>query len=267
MLCILLLLFCNGMYMLIQVGLDTSNNQPVTIASDTEIVSNGKLSIELQFMAQVNLPTGQLEAWNDTYKQPYIDAASQWLSALTGIEGKDNHNIVIQITVDELQGGNGAAGPDADENVGIYTFPTAGSLLIGNHTYVQEFDGVEFYATIMHEIGHVIGIGTYTQAYTTYDAQTDGNVFRGPDSNKGVELYNILYGTEVDFVPMSSNGGHLYDYILFDDNPRYLSDGSVMPPLTKELMANGVVFGSVTLGVLDDIGYIIDYSAAETYSP
>ena len=28
-----------------------------------------------------------------------------------------------------------------------------------------------------------------------------------------------------------------------------------------------IVFGKVTLGVLDDIGYIVDYAAAEHYTP
>lgn len=32
-------------------------------------------------------------------------------------------------------------------------------------------------------------------------------------------------------------------------------------------MANGVVFGAVTLGVLDDIGYQVSYSGAESYQP
>ncbi|MEO1289167.1 MAG: hypothetical protein AAFV93_15495 [Chloroflexota bacterium] len=246
---------------------DDEEPQFGTIVSDTEIVSNGTLTIELQFMDQVNLPTGVQEDWSDTYKQLYVDAANQWLSALIGIEGRDNHTIIIQITVNELRGGNGAAGPDSDEQIGQYTFPTSGSLIIGSHTYEEGFDQIEFYANILHEIGHIIGIGSYTEAYTTYDEETDGNIFRGPDSNRGVEFYNALYGADVDFVPMSDDTGHLYDYVLQEDSQRFLPDGSLLPPLTHEFMANGVVFGSVTLGVLDDIGYIVDYSAAEVYTP
>ncbi|MFT5711684.1 MAG: hypothetical protein ACI9DQ_000079 [Glaciecola sp.] len=52
--------------------------------------------------------------------------------------------------------------------------------------------------------------------------------------------------------PISDDGGHLYDYVLQEDKKRVLDNGPVflqtrLAPLTQELMANGVVFGAVTL--------------------
>ncbi len=238
-----------------------------TTVSATERVSNEKLTLELQFMDQVQLPTGEAKDWDTDFKQPYIDAAHKWLSALTGVEGKDQHTIVIQITVNKFNGGNGAAGPSADEQVGPYTFPKQGELIIGNHTYVAGFDQVEFHANILHEIGHIIGIGSYTEAFMTKDPATNRNIFRGPVTNHGVNQYNAIYGTYLDYVPMSDDGGHLYDFVLQEDKEWRLVDGTTLPPMTKEFMANGHTFGAVTLGVLDDIGYEIDYSAAESYTP
>ena len=61
-------------------------------------------------------------------------------------------------------------------------------------------------------------------------------------------MYNEIYGTTVDFVPISDDRGHLYDYVQQEDMPRTLADGSTLPPLTKEFMANGHRFWKGYLG-------------------
>ena len=81
------------------------------------------------------------------------------------------------------------------------------------------------------------------------------------------QKYNQIYGNSYQYVPISDDGGHLYDYVLQEDKKRILDNGKVLAPLTQEFMANGVVFGAVTLGVLDDIGYQVSYSGAEGYKP
>ena len=138
-------------------------------------------------MDTVQFENGESRAWSDTLKQPYVDAANQWLRALVGVEGKAEHTITIQVTVNTLSGGNGVAGPSEEETIGAFTLPVKGELIIGNHTYISGFDQVEFYANILHEMGHIIGIGSFTEAFVTHDAATNGPVFRGPNSNKGVE--------------------------------------------------------------------------------
>jgi hypothetical protein len=195
----------------------------------------------------------------------YINAATKWLSALTSVDGKALHSIKMKIFVKALAGGNGQAGPDSEEKVGDFLIPTSGELTIGNHTYAEGFDPIEFYANILHEMGHIVGIGSYTEAYTKRDATYKGNVFRVDDSI-AVEKYNEIYGTSFDFVPMSDDGGHLYDYVLQEDKRRVLDNGMEIPPLTKEFMANGTTFGAVTLAVLDDIGYQVSYSGTDTYT-
>ena len=239
----------------------------VTNGKASDVVTNGKLTLDLQFMDQVQLPNGQKIDWTPALKQPYVNAANKWLSALQGIEGTDTHTITIEITVTPLATGNGEAGVTEDAEVGQYVFPVAGEIIIASHTYEDDFDQIEFNANIIHEMGHVLGVGTITEDYTTHDTATNGPVFRGIETNRGVELYNQIYGTTVDFVPISDDRGHLYDVVLQEDQPRQLPDGSPLPSMTKEVMANGHVFGSVALGVLDDIGYIVDYSAAEIYVP
>jgi len=162
------------------------------------------------------------------------------------------------------------AGPDTEVELNGFSFPTSGEMVIGNHTYVDGFDQVEFKANILHELGHIIGIGSFSEQFMTRDSATKGNVFRLPSQHgesKAVAEYNRIYSNNLDYVPFSDDGGHLYDYVLAGDKKRFLADGSEVPTLTKEFMANGVVYGRVTLAVLDDMGYDVDYTNAEIYAP
>lgn len=253
---------------------DASNGKDSSAdaVSDTETVSNANISFELQFMNQVNLQGNKKEDWNDRYKQAYIDAANQWLLSLRGIEGQtEHHTVKIKVRVKDLPNANGMAGPDAEVEIGHFIFPTAGEMIIGNHTYAEGFDQVEFKANILHELGHIIGIGSFTEDFLSDDLASKGKVFRLPAesgrASKAVAEYNRIYSNNLDYVPFGNDGGHLYDYVDGGDEKRFLADGSVLPPLTKEFMANGHVYGHVTLAVLDDIGYVVDYTNAEIYTP
>lgn len=236
-----------------------------------EKVSNENITFELQFMNQVALQGGKKEAWTAAYKQPFIDGSNQWLLSLRGIDNQPEHlTVKIKVRVKDLPNANGMAGPDTEVELNGFNFPTSGEMIIGNHTYVKGFDQVEFKANILHELGHIIGIGTFSEQFMTMDATTKGNVFRLPSElgeSKAIAEYNRIYANTLDYVPFSDDGGHLYDYVLGGDKKRFLADGSDLPTLTQEFMANGVVFGRVTLAVLDDMGYSVDYNNAEIYTP
>ena len=250
-----------------------SGEQTSTVdkVSDTETVSNANISFELQFMNSVELQGDKKEAWTTDYKQPFIDASNQWLLSLRGIDNQPEHlTIKIKVRIKDLPNANGMAGPDTEVELNGFNFPTSGEMIIGNHTYEKGFDQVEFKANILHEIGHIIGIGTFTEEFMIKDSTIKGNVFRLPakyGASKAVAEYNRIYSNNLDYVPFSDDGGHLYDYVLAGDTKRFLADGSEVPTLTKEFMANGVVYGRVTLAVLDDIGYVVDYTNAESYTP
>jgi len=239
--------------------------------SETEIVSNENISFELQFMNRLALQQGKTEAWSQDYKQPFIDASKQWLLSLRGVDDQPQHlTIKIKVRVKDLPNANGMAGPDTEVEVNGFSFPTSGEMIIGNHTYVAGFDPIEFKANILHELGHIIGIGSFSEKFVTLDPTAQGNVFRLPaqyGASKAVAEYNRIYSNDLDYVPFSDDGGHLYDTVLQEDKKRYLADGSAVPELTKEFMANGVTYGRVTLAVLDDMGYVVDYTNAESYVP
>lgn len=250
-----------------------TSGQPNTTddVSATEKVSNANITFELQFMNSVELEGNKKEPWTAAYKQPYIDASNQWLLSLRGIDNQPEHlTVKIKVRIKDLPNANGMAGPDTEVEINGFNFPTSGEMIIGNHTYVKGFDQVEFKANILHELGHIIGIGSFSEEFMTVDPTIKGNVFRLPSkhgASKAVAEYNRIYSNTLDYVPFSDDGGHLYDYVLAGDKKRFLANGSEVPTMTKEFMANGVVYGRVTLAVLDDMGYVVDYTNAEIYTP
>lgn len=244
-----------------------ATSSTATSTANTVIpVSNNGMTFELEFVDQLKLENNISAAWSDAYQKPYIDAANKWLNALLSVEGKAHHTIRMKIYVEQLDGGNGLAGPDAEESVGSFTFPTTGTMKIGNHTYANNFDQVEFHANILHEMGHIIGIGSFTENFMEHYAPLKGNVLK-IENSIAAEQYNKIYNNAHKYVPLSDDGGHLYDYVLQEDKQRVLADGSILQPLTKEFMANGAIFGAVTLAVLDDIGYRVSYEGVESYTP
>lgn len=267
----------NGNYTFKNFTISTADQTPsaeqsgTDVVSETEHVSNANITFELQFMNNLALQGNKKEAWSSAYKQPYIDAANQWLLSLRGVDNQPGHlTVQVKVRVKDLPNANGMAGPDSEVEVNGFYFPTRGEMIIGNHTYAEGFDQVEFKANIMHELGHIVGIGTFSEQFVTMDPTIKGNVFRLPAEHgpsKAVAEYNRIYSNNLDYVPFSDDGGHLYDYVLAGDKKRYLANGAEVPTLTQEFMANGVAYGRVTLAVLDDMGYDVDYTNAEIYTP
>ena len=124
---------------------DNSGGNSADAISETESVSNANITFELQFMNTLALQGDKKEAWTMAYKQPFIDASNQWLLSLRGVDNQPGHLIVkIKVRVKDLPNANGMAGPDSEVEVNGFNFPTSGEMIIGNHTYVQGFDQVEF---------------------------------------------------------------------------------------------------------------------------
>lgn len=226
--------------------------------SATSTVSNKGLSIKLLFLSPKKIQEWML-TWTPTHQQAYINAAQTWLNAITGVDGAIHHTITIRIAVSKLENANGEAGPDELADYANYSFPVSGEVLIGQHTYAPGFDQQEFHANILHEIGHVLGFGTLTQPYVSYDENSEGYVFYKQNS-KAVALYQQLYNTHVNFVPFSEDQGHLYDHVLSEDAKRVSKTAGEIPALSDEVMANGYILGPISLAILDDIGYNVDYS-------
>ena len=149
----------------------------------------------------------------------------------------------------------------------------------------------QYYYVVLHELGHILGIGpfwsssdpiyapitSYTDANdsTTKYYYTGTNAFKQYKSYLSSDLSNAVVG-----LPIEDNGGSgtadvhpeegLENEVSSDT--RYIN-GIFHPGINEELMT-GWMEGSptdtplsrVTLGFLEDMGYIVNYSDAESFS-
>jgi surface protein len=170
--------------------------------------------------------------------------------------------------------------------------------------YDEENDLTEMYAVTLHELGHVLGVGTrfnmdfermyvyngttgeqlpyfYRSVYYEEDNEFwhDLNpVYKGPNA---VREYNKITGLKYDALPVENSGGvgtrgsHFEEGIHsdFSEEERiymYRGQEVVLPPLTHELMSGwhdygGTPLSRITIGLLEDMGYVVDYSKADEY--
>lgn len=232
-------------------------------------------------------------------RQTFIDAADYWNSAITGYDLISDysgfptpHGLTIDASLPAMDGVGktlGSAGwqtatyydnnPVGQPTVALY-YTTTGSMqfdsadvdiLIANNT---------FYGVVLHEMAHVLGIGTlwpYNNNLngTTYNLYNTGSgQYTGPNALAQWQTeFNMPSAT---FVPVELGGGPGTANGHWNENDGgggltgIVSVDNGMD-FTNELMtgwaSNTFFVSRTTLGGLDDLGYIIDYSKAGVVNP
>jgi hypothetical protein len=113
-------------------------------------------------------------------------------------------------------------------------------------------------SVILHEMGHVLGIGTiWTDKGLLSGAGTNDPIFTGLNATA---QYNQIFGTNAPGVPVENMGGpgtagaHWRESILDNElMTGYLNNGT--NPLSR-----------ITVGSLADLGYTVNYAAADPYT-
>lgn len=234
------------------------------------------LDISLTFSGQINSGTTARD-FTDSDKALFFQAVEIWRKAIRGVAGlTTSHELAITVSVPGPLPGDGAASIADTIMVGDNILPVTAELQINGAKYDSSYldpanytpvNRVEDLANIVHEIGHILGIGSLwgeeDRNFVVESAALGGNIYQQPN---GLAQYQRVFSTTLDYVPLAANKAHYYDYILSDDTERKPTDGSMAPPpLTYELMSNSRFLSRVTLGMLEDIGWIVDYSMADIY--
>lgn len=197
-------------------------------------------------------------------------------------------DLLIQVSMADLGSSVIALAGFTDIRIGNSSAPANGNFsqsglpYIGEMTINTTFEtAVGLANTITHEIGHVIGFGTLWQAGVgsfpdlVTGIGTDDPVFVGSNA---VREYNSIFSTVGSSVPLyevssatppaydGSYGSHWRDSV-FNDYPYYGELMTSAYPVDGD--ANGAVIPSllsrVTVGALDDLGYVVNYRGAEAY--
>jgi leishmanolysin len=192
----------------------------------------------------------------------FRQAANRWSQIITGdlpnvtFNGIPVDDVLIAASAGFIDGSSGvlgSAGPDRFRS---------GSLLPYHGT--MDFDSADMawmeasgtlYYTVLHEMGHVLGIGTIWEARgLLWGAGTSNPRFIGPAATA---TYNAIHGTSAVGVPVEAGGG----------------DGTRDSHWRESVFGNEVMTGwvdsgfnpisRVTVASLRDLGYQVNMGAAD----
>ena len=104
--------------------------------------------------------------------------------------------------------------------------------------------------TITHEMGHAFGFTPNANVFSRWFA---GDTFIGPNA---LREYNSLFGRSATSVPLQAGVRAHWDETTFGDE--------LMSPTT---FGRREYISRVTVGALQDMGYTVNYAAAEPYTP
>ena len=248
---------------------------------------------------------------SDIERQTFVDAAAYWNSVITGFKAPyfyENDGVTVATApptltitaslpaIDDIGGTLGQAGPMTAryaDNDNLTPHPTYSRYYVS--TGFMEFDVADvaamisantFYGVVLHEMGHVLGIGTMWDFNTTSEGIVGNPIYRAADpsvtdNDQPVGAYTGQYAlakwiaefdrTGATFVPVEKGGGagtangHWNE---FDGGGIGIGPVSNLTglDLSQELMtgwASDVFFVSeMTLGSLEDLGFEVDYSKA-----
>jgi len=223
-----------------------------------------------------------------------LSTFNRWESLIT-IDSRfgSSYTITISYIIDTLDAGVlGGASITNSSYVDTYVYgnvvPLTANITM-NNTYLQGMkttvrnDGyTSYYHVLLHEIGHILGIGSFWYLTgcpkTSYDDNgTTKYYYTGTNAFREYKLHfgnNTFVG-----VPIEDDGGAGTSGVHPEEGPeggvssdnRYIN-GILHPGLDTELMT-GWLDGSpvstplsrITLGFLEDMGYTVNYNLADVY--
>ncbi|WP_439626598.1 pre-peptidase C-terminal domain-containing protein [Gemmata sp.] len=197
----------------------------------------------------------------------FQQAAARWAQVITGdlpnatYQGVAVDDVLIDASGASIDGAGGIlgqAGPDAFRSGGA-GLPIHGTMEFDSADLAaMEADG-SLLAVILHEMGHVLGIGTLWQSSGLLTGFGGTNPrFTGTHA---VAEYNQIFGTNVTGVPVESGGGPGTAYGHWSET---VFDNELM---TGYINGSSQPLSRVTVASLWDLGYAVNLSAADAYTP
>jgi hypothetical protein len=240
--------------------LDQAQTQPI---SQTSPGVAGKSNIQSLFNIDIIYADNSL---NDEQKTLVETAVGRWeqavLSELPDAGEIDDLQItVIGAGVDGPGGVLAFAGPRAfraPQPDGKPGLPITGEITID---LVDAVASRGFVDVVVHEIGHVMGIGTIWDQFLV-NRGSPGVAYVG---DNGVEEYGRLFGTSASSVPVQAQvEGHWDPIQLANELMNPFSAGGFELPADADPLLR---FSRLTIGALEDFGFAVNYAAADTYGP
>jgi hypothetical protein len=203
------------------------------------------------------------EAFSEEIKAGIQNAADFWENVISGSTFDGDHLLTIEVGGKDLGKSTLAEATFSETKIDTNgnLLPIAGEATVNtNPEILQQFNSHDqhFIDTIDHEFGHVLGIGTLWEENKLIDVN---NGVYNANTNAG-KAYGELQGLSVSkAIPITTGEGegsdlsHWQEEIFGNELMSHQGeDPSVHQPLSK-----------VTIASLDDIGWNVNYGAAEIY--
>ncbi len=230
--------------------IDMAGNSLTTPAKSVTIADSG-FSIDLVY-------TG-----DTTYQSYFAQAAARWAEVIVGdvpdIDGIDD--LRISIAVGDIDGPGGQLGSGNPTSFRPSTLdwglPYEGEINLDGEDIPAQIANGTFLNLIIHEMGHVLGFGGN---FDLVGLLEPNNLFRYVGAN-ALAQYAQLTGTNPTYIPLESTGAqatagsHWAEDVFGNELMTGYTNGATVEPLS-----------AMTLGVLADLGYTVDYTKASPYS-
>ena len=239
---------------------ELSASEAALVAAIPQAPPETTFDIELDFRNNNDL--------TDVQRQAFVDAAARWERVITGdlpqarVAARDVDDLRIEVRLPDIDGAGGTLAQAAPTAMRSGTdLPYAGFIEVdeGDLNRLQR-DG-QLFDVVLHELGHVLGIGTVWVANNVITGRRTSNPrFTGP---LATAAYQSMYGADATAggVPVETAGGsgtrdsHWRDSALGDELMTGFV-GSGANPLSR-----------VTAASLADVGYTVDLLAADAFGP
>lgn len=227
-------------------------------------------------------------------RQIMSDAAAFWNDTILGYDliydgtgAVSPHYLDIAVSIPAIDGIGGTLGSAGPTNISYFDNNPLGAptfALWYSTTGEMEFDAADvdnmlannsFFGVVLHEMAHVIGIGTFWDInnnvngtnYTIYQASTSSYV-----GTNAVNAWQTEFGQSgATSVPVEQGGGPGTAGGHWNEVDNGAGATGIVSSITgldfsQELMtgwaSNPFFLSTVTLGGLDDLGYVVDYTKA-----
>ncbi|MFO0815614.1 MAG: pre-peptidase C-terminal domain-containing protein [Gemmatales bacterium] len=246
-----------GTYTVRVLGYNGANNPnySMVLTPGTGGTSTGNFDIQLRM-------TGLTASQQAIFQQ----AVARWQQIIIGdlpaatYNGVAVDDLLIDASASPIDGAGGIlgqAGPDRFRSGS--SLPYHGTMQFDSADLASlESSGGLIY-TVIHEIGHILGIGTiWTNKGLLSGAGTSNPLFTGAQATAA---YNSIFGTNASGVPVENSGGSG----TRDSHWRETTFGNEL--MTGYLNNGANPLSRITVGSLADLGYQVDMSRADSYSP
>ncbi|WP_170572142.1 leishmanolysin-related zinc metalloendopeptidase [Ruegeria atlantica] len=229
---------------------------------------------------QYNIEVRFVGDWPEDLKSVFIASADYLASLIDGdiedaVDGEGNiyDDLVIMADLDAIDGEGGVLGQAGPTGIRSDTgLPAIGEMTFDEADALAYHDAGQFDDIVLHEMMHVMGLGTLWDYYGLVSTVVDDNGTRRPTDDTVTSLYNgdaanseyVGYFTEDDFLLVETDGGsgtagghwdeEAYQDELMTGYIGYLADDGTYDATNY--------LSDWSVASLEDLGYVLTAGAA-----